>query len=493
MDITTPTRQSAKGIILFSIIGFRKTLRNIWPLLLIYVVKLKNSSYVNNTLIITFVCVLLALIIIHSVLHYLNFLFFVNNNELIVKKGYIKKTKLSIPIDRIQTVNIKQNLIQQALGVVSLEIDTAGTSGKELEITAIDKEFAGNLKQEILSNKNDDPVPTESIETVAEEADTIVKLDFIDLLKIGISENHLKSFGIILAFGIGTYEQIKDYFNEEAKNLVNSTSSYIEENQNLALISLFIVFVLIISISFSLVKVILTYFDLKFFKSSSGFVVESGLTKKKSVSILNSKIQVLSWSTNPIRKLMNFVNVRIHQVSGFNFKREGAIVVPACTYDNLNQVNSAIFNDNNTTESDFLKPEKGYLRRNIIILSLLQIPLVVLSIYKPDMFYIPIIWVILTIIISVRKYRNAGYSISENHIIVRSGVFEKTFSKMELYKVQNISFHQPIIQKSIGIANIKIVTAGNKTIRIPYIKEAIARQIADYSLFKCESSHDKWF
>ena len=81
-------------------------------------------------------------------LHFIlsQFLFLCFRWRIHLEKGIFKKESTCHSIGRIQSVNTKQNIIQQVLDVVSLEIDTAGTVGKELKIHALEKSMAGELQ-----------------------------------------------------------------------------------------------------------------------------------------------------------------------------------------------------------------------------------------------------------------------------------------------------------------------------------------------------------
>ena len=47
---------------------------------------------------------------------------------------------LNVPFDRIQSVDFKRNIVHQFLNVVSVQVDTAGSKGSELELDAIEQE-----------------------------------------------------------------------------------------------------------------------------------------------------------------------------------------------------------------------------------------------------------------------------------------------------------------------------------------------------------------
>src|SRR5680860_14456 len=110
-DLTIPTRQSLKGLVLIFIISVRQVVRMFWALILVLV--LQNNFFKDKWVIFISIAAVIILILVHTVLYYLNFYFYVSGNEFILKKGYLRKKVLSIPLERIQSVNTKQNLVQQ--------------------------------------------------------------------------------------------------------------------------------------------------------------------------------------------------------------------------------------------------------------------------------------------------------------------------------------------------------------------------------------------
>ena len=69
----------------------------------------------------------LSIFLIRAYLIYKNFQFKIENEHFILKQGILKKTNTSIPFDRIQNINFKQNIIQQIIGVFEVSIETAGS------------------------------------------------------------------------------------------------------------------------------------------------------------------------------------------------------------------------------------------------------------------------------------------------------------------------------------------------------------------------------
>ena len=62
---------------------------------------------------------------------------------------------ITIPLNKIQSVHIEQNLVHQLLDVSKLVIDTAGSEKSEAEIDAISSSKAESFKEFLLHQERD--------------------------------------------------------------------------------------------------------------------------------------------------------------------------------------------------------------------------------------------------------------------------------------------------------------------------------------------------
>ena len=265
IDLTKPTRQSIKGLVFIFLQGIRQSVRMFWPLVLMLVIQ---KEIFESNLIWVFIGIAISiLLLVHSILFYLHFYFFVIDGEFILNKGYPQKKTLTIPLERIQSVNTKQNLIQQLLNVVTLEIDTAGSAAKELKIHALEKNFADELQNKLRAGKaNIESKDSNGEEKTSEiEEKLILKLTPADLLKIGISQNHFRTALIILAFGFQIFQKTEEVFQEKANEYSGEFMNYMS-NSSWAIVLFLMVFFLIVSILFSLFRTVFKYFDFKLLK-----------------------------------------------------------------------------------------------------------------------------------------------------------------------------------------------------------------------------------
>ncbi|MGB2014418.1 MAG: PH domain-containing protein, partial [Flavobacteriales bacterium] len=71
-----------------------------------------------------------------AVVQYRKFTFQVTDDALVIRRGLLERERITIAFERIQMVNLEQSLWQRVFGVMSLKVDTAGSSGAEVELAA---------------------------------------------------------------------------------------------------------------------------------------------------------------------------------------------------------------------------------------------------------------------------------------------------------------------------------------------------------------------
>lgn len=490
-DLSIPTRQSVKGLALIFIISIRQAIKMFWPMILILVIQ--NDIFKDRLVVIISVLTVLILLVVHSILYYLSFYFYVSNGEFILKKGYLRKKVLSIPLDRIQSVNTKQNLIQQLLDVVSLEIDTAGTVGRELKIHALENSFATELQSLLRSAKKEksDLTANDLQEKTEAAEELILKLSPSDLLKIGISQNHLRTSLIIIAFGFQIFQQIEDIFQEKAKEYSSELIGFMS-NSNWALITFLLIFFLLISIFFSLFRTVLKYYDFKLLKKEDTYRVESGLINKRNVIIPHNKVQELNWETGPIKQLFNIYNLVFKQAVSGQSRRQQVVDAPGCLTMHLEQLKTDLFGDEQLSTAPKIYSDNYYFRRLWILFGWLPVIIAAPFLFSEWRFWGGVVlWLLLSAGYSFLILKKRYFRINNDQIRVSKGAISHKWEQMKLFKIQSVEFRQTIFQKRRSLASLHLTNASG-TITIPYISDQTAKQIYNYLLYHTEISEERW-
>ena len=318
-DFHSPQRQNFRGILVIFFMDIAKRIRqNVYAFLPLLSSNIREN-YLNY--VIMGFAFLLLLQLLYSYKNYLNFKFHIQDQRFFLRHGVFKFTDIDISFDRIQNININQNLIQQMLNVVGFEIETAGQGNAEIKIKALSKEDALDLKNILLqakAEKTEDNIASEdgivSRQDIKKSPKVLFKLNFNRLLKVGVSSNYLKGLGLVVAFFATLYQYVEDIFSNFYD--VNVDETYMSEvPETLSFFGIVIIFVLTAAFLVTVGSSVIKYYDLKITKINNEFEVEYGLFKRINQVVKKNKTQVFEIEQNPIKDLLKIKNIFISQAS----------------------------------------------------------------------------------------------------------------------------------------------------------------------------------
>ena len=492
-DFTIPRRQSYVAILMIIWKTYRILIRQIFPFLVIFLVGKSSKSNFGNYFFYA-VSVMALIGMLYAIIAFFRYYFHIEEDKLIVEKGIFGRSKTIIPFERIQTINFEENLAHQLFSVLRLKVDTAGSSQQEFEFDAIAKDQAHALREIILEKKSKlKPIVTigENGSEVVEKKiyKSILKLSITDLIKVGITENHLRSGSLILF----TLWWLWDNLSEAGLD----PEKYTEGIDPLAggamiLIGLAILFV-ILSFLFSLVRTVLKYFGLEFWRSDNGFKISAGLFTKKDVSALDHKIQMISWSDNLLRKIVGYYQLSLKQASSVAINNKSSINVPGCRQEQIDIVTRALYGAKAFDGIEMESVDIRFMYRRMFFLSLIGIPPIFLGYFDSKIYFIlfGVFLVIYFIVTSYFRYKKCKFGHNGKMLMIRGGLFGDKAETLPIIKLQNVEINQSPYQRRNQLANVKIYTAAG-SVTIPYVPYNRAVELADYLLYKTESSNKRW-
>jgi putative membrane protein len=488
-DFSVFSRQSRKGIIVNYFIILYKSLKSSW--VLIPIILTKDKSDINLLNILLGALAILVYILVRSVLVYLNFKFKIKDNAFILKQGILNKSNTSIPFEKIQHINFKQNFIQQLINVTQVEIETAGAKTVEISIKALSREKAVALKKALFS-KMQQAVVIENNEPTKE---VLHKISISDLFKISISENHFKSLALLFAFIFSGYIQVKDFL--ETLELDQKFDSLLEENANSLVGDFFLMLVLfafsfVISVLISFVTTFVRHFNLQVSIENNRLEIDQGLITKQNNILKKQKVQSIEVITNPIKLKLGIYNVIFKQaVSGkINYKK--IIKVVGCNLAQINVLKNILFSNTDYSNLEKQKPD-SYYKTQLFLRSFLFIIFLngVFVIFSSSLLITNLLLVPITIVLVLLKYKKSYYYFNEDMLVVGSGQIATKTTYFEHFKLQHIKLKQTVFQKRKGLVNLVLQTASGKII-LPCVDIIKAVEMYNYMLYKSETSTEKW-
>lgn len=486
-----PQRQSPFAVAIMFFYIFRVVIGQVWPFAIgIFFGKKENIGM-------KFLIIgggLVLYILIKTLLDYWFMKFSIQQGQLLVRKGVFTKKKVTIPLERIQAVHLEQSLLHSLTGTYKVLIDTAGTDEAELKIYAIAAEDATVLRNILLNAMQQAVDDGKSEATVAVNNYQLVsKLSIGGLFKLSLSANHLETMGIIAAFVIGKYEDIKPLINRIP--LLQQLDSYSDTVQfTWTVITSLVIISLIITMLISIVRTFLRFYDYTVKKDGKGFHIRWGLLQVKQKMIPFNKIQMVSWRSNFVRRLIGLGLLHLKVAGQKEEKVKLRLELPITSPE---QVTSII----HTYQVSLPRQDSGQgyqIHPSYILQRAFLITLPALLILTIGFYFIwqwNSLWILLWWPISIAKnwwyWMNFRFWISTEGLQRYASTFGKTEMLLNWNNIQYVHLRQSLFQKKRGLATLFLHTAAGR-FELPYISYEQGLSISDYALYKTESTQQTW-
>ena len=111
------SRQSPLGIVINYGVLLYKLVKSFWVFIPIF---FSDSIENKGFYILNISGVLIVLLLLVAIVQFLFFKFKIEGDQFILNKGLIFKNKTAIPIERIQSVNFKQNILHQIIIILTI-------------------------------------------------------------------------------------------------------------------------------------------------------------------------------------------------------------------------------------------------------------------------------------------------------------------------------------------------------------------------------------
>lgn len=493
-DFSKPQRQNFRGILVIFFMDLIKRIKqNIYAFLPLLSSNIRENYW---QFIVLGLVVLLILQLLYSYKSYLNFKFHIKDGRFFLRHGVFKFTDVDIAFDRIQNININQNLIQQMLNVVGFEIETAGQGKAEITIKALSRKDATELKRILLENITNQISKPESEDSSAKsstQSEVLFHLNFKRLLKVGVSSNYLKGLGLVFVFFATLFQYIEDILSNFYGIDVGET--YVNKiPETVGYIGAFVIFIITAAFLVTVASSVIKYFELKITKSNKQYEVDYGLFKRVNQVIKKNKTQVFEVEQNPIKDFFGIKNIFISQASSEELNNKKKIGIVGVTNDEINIMFQSLFdlpfNQNFVIRSSSMRLMFRLMLRYFI----LSVGIGLAVYFWQHLFISLIVFLMLITVFSFIAYKTVKKSyigVNDNLIKIHSGSIHTNMKYIATHKIQSLALKRNWFQQHNLHADLIIYTASGGE-QISYLKYDEALKIINFLSFKVESSQLSW-
>jgi putative membrane protein len=491
-----PQRQSKIGVIVIFADTLQKYGRAFLPVVFIWFVKSEqwNGMYLSGG-----IGVGVAVVAIIAYLRYLNFTFYIDEqlDEFVVSEGILNKSKTSIQLHKIQQVNINQSLIQRIIGVYALAIDTAGSDKKEASIKAISHPLAIALKAKLLENEVHELKKVEAVENEIQSKWELpfLKIEFLSLLKIGITSNYVKTVGVLLTFFVTVYDGLNQAGKSEVVNAEN-VGQLMDDRPIIIVIFTFVLLMFTVVFLVNIVRTVIKFFGYTIANQKGSLVLSYGLINTKSTILKPEKVQIVKLSRNFFQKKLNVLEIKIRQAVGHqDTKNKNSIEIPGCSALEADEILKLLLHEV-PAEGEFLRPN---IRK--LVFSVFLIIILPLSVFYGvgnwvdskvfDYVSIALFYTCTMLLLLYFSFRNYRLFVNDKFIIKQSGAWDVDREIVQIEKIQALTISQLFWHKRLNIGSLTLHTAGgNVTFRLGEYDKI--NQLVNLWLYKIETTNSNW-
>jgi putative membrane protein len=432
-----------------------------------------------------------------AVLGYLRFRYRLTPDEVQIESGVLARRHRSIPLDRIQRVEVDRPLFARAVGTARVRLMTGSGAGAEgvLDFVALPEALALRETVRQLQREREVPAPDSPLADPARQediprGDAPVPLHFeltpgllfragamrFSLVYIALAFSGLQLFGFSVV-------DVVDWI-EEADLLARIP--LLTASPLLALaVSLGVAFAL--SWVAGLVTTLVRYHGFTLRADPRRLYTERGLGGRFERAIPREKVQAVLFATNPITRAFGYVRLEV-QTMGLDARGGGReVLVPLAPLAEVSALGERLLG---YTHAEALRPvSRRFIRRRGLRYSVVLTATAAAGwlVWEPlvwGLVGLPLVWAL-----AWGQWRAHGFAFDGGTLVVQGGALWRQQWHLPLAKFQTVDRGANLFQRRQGLGSVHVDTAGAPDTRPPVVEdlpEAEAWALADtlYAAFE---------
>lgn len=433
---------------------------------------------------------------------YFFYFFRIHQQHVEIRSGVFQRKQLNLPFWRIQNVKIEQPFYFRPFDFAVLILDTAGSKDEEGRLVALPLHYAQSLRQQILLQTAEAESTSEDVPSPAMSNEQLINTRSVgDLIIHGITNNRV---WILLGAAAPFFDSISNsVVNWLASQGINL--KHIFDDQTLAwwqfglyALTLLLVIMALLA-SLSVAGSLLTYYGYTLVKVDDRYIRRSGLLSKQEVSMRQSRVQLVSIKQDWLDKVLGRANVFFEQnTSGEPQANElmaaNKLLVPSVTEPEAQALSEDVFAGNSLYNTPFTPVSRHFLWHNLLVklfpVVLLLLVITLFSQRWQAAALVSSVALVVAAIMALRWWR-WGVASDNEYIYIRRGYIGIDYACFPLDKVQQVTIKQSILMKRRGLASVQFVLASGRE-TVPFLPEALAYALANYSLYRVEKWQRSW-
>lgn len=405
----------------------------------------------------------------YGVAYYLRFDYALEPSTLAIRSGVFARREREIPLRRVQNVDLRQSVLQRALSLAQVRIETAGGGQTEAVIDFVSMAEAERLRREIRERKGDSP----AVDDAVEDHRVTFRLGDVELGLYALASFRPSSV-LLLVFALPVgWEAASGLLLRVAAPLGGPARLDVEVLASVAGLAIAVVGLVLAALTTWAVSALFTlvgYYGFTLGEAGEDLVYERGLLRRYSGSIPREKIQTLTVTEPLIARWLGYAGLRV-ETAGYarGGDRGGganrpASAVPLATRERALALARSIepFDD-----LEIERPPRVARRRYAVRYLLAVLVLTALAygagrlVGGLEYWPAPLLLLPLVPVAAHLKWANRGYHLGADHVALRSGFWRRRTRVVPYYRLQTVATRRSLFQRRLGLGSVVADTASS--------------------------------
>ncbi|MCH7903268.1 MAG: PH domain-containing protein [Armatimonadetes bacterium] len=414
--------------------------------------------------------------VLAAVARYYSYTFAIHNGHLHIRSGIFVRQNRTIPLDRIQNINLQRTVVHRILGLVDLRIETAAGIGTEASLSALDLEEAARVRkqlaQHIEQTKPDDPA-----QGGYSAPKSVYRITQRELILAGVTENRALAI-------MGSLAGLSFFFQGQ---LAPIRQRFLDTGIEMwALVTASIVILLVVGCLFSIVSTFVTYGNFVLTREDGRLRRKYGLLTQVESVVPLSRVQVMRTTETLIQRALKLCKLYVETAGSFSEKDMGgsSLVSPLLESKRLPTIARSVLPDKLDQPLIWKPVSKRTVRKHFQVRLVGFGVLIAVSsfFFGPVAFYALIPAALLAWLTGVIAYKTLAYGIGEKVLGSRLGLLNRWTWYVPHEKIQAVTMRQSPFQRRLDLISVSLFTGASgpgSVASVIDLRSADAENLAD--------------
>jgi putative membrane protein len=402
-----------------------------------------------------------------QVCYHYRFSYELTADTLDIGSGVFSRREREIPLRRIQNVDISREVVQRALGLAAVGIETAGGGETEASLKYVSYDEAKRLQRDIQQRKRGE---TAAADERTEQGQLLFELTGKNLVLLGLVAPDLRALVPVLFFAVPA-------FGLSIPDLLVESGAFAVGPRGAALA--------VVSWVGSGAVTAARYYGFRLTRLGDELRYERGLFSRYDGSIPLDKIQQVDIRENVLMRRVGYAALAVETAGYTPGDGQGGgseATVPLAgrgrVFDLARSIDGFDFD-----EPDFTRPPRRARRRYAVRYALV-VMVVTGILYAANAgvaefivghplggwsellsyWYVPLLALVLVPFAAHYKWLHRGYDVADEHVLTRNGFWRRTTAVVPVYRVQTVIQTATPFQRFRSLATVAIDTAGSLSV-----------------------------